>query len=103
MTYSHIEKAKGKTYFVGEINGYKCRNLNELCKELKYAFNWPENELCIEAMYHLDWIQEKYYKIIVNKFQIIKNDKQKELLMSELDSYRKHWNKDNERFIIEYR
>lgn len=103
MANSYIEKTLGKTYFVGEINGYECKNTNKLCKELKSAFNWPEDELCIEAMFHLDWIAEENYKIVVNKFHAIKNNKQKELLKSELDSYRKHWNQDNEKLIVEYR
>lgn len=89
--------------FVGEINGYKCKHINALCNELKNAFHWPDDKSCVDAMFHLDWIREENYKIIVNKFRIIKDNKQKDLIIKELESYQKFWNDDNERFIVEYR
>lgn len=105
MTNSYSKEISKETFYVGVINGYKCKNINALCKELKSAFRWPENESCLDALYHLYWIEERKVKLIVEKFRVIKDSKQQELIKNELDSYLEFWNnkKLNEyNFIVEY-
>jgi len=106
MTNSYSEKIKTESFYVGVINGYKCININALCKELKSAFRWPENESCVDAMYHLDWIKEKKFKLIVEKFRVIKDSKQQDLIKNELDSYQEFWNDKKLKeytLIVEYK
>lgn len=106
MTNTYSDKINGENFFVAEINGYLCKNINGLCKELKSAFNWPGNESCIDAMYHLEWIEEINLKLIVTKFSAIKDKQQKELIKKELDSFKEFWNnkkQDLGSFIIEYK
>ncbi len=91
MNNLYAETINENTFLVGEINGYKCKNIKLLCNELRSVFTWPVHEKCIEAMYHIDWRDELNFKIIVNKFNSIKDKNQKDLISNELNNYKKHW------------
>lgn len=113
MGISYKETIGGVEYLIGEINARKCKNINLLCKELESSFQWSniDHINCVDAMYDLSWHSERNYKIIVNKFQSIDNEKMKDLILNELSSYVEYWkekksreqkeNKNN--FIVEYK
>lgn len=113
MEINYKKTINGIEYLVGEINAQKCKNINRLCDELENAFQWSaiDNVNCIDAMYDLSWHAERNYKIIVNKFHSLKNEKLKTLITEELDCYVKYWeekkvkakSKDENNFIVEYR
>ena len=109
MANLYTETIDQNTFLVGEINGYKCKNINALHAELRETFRWPIHEHPADAMYNLDWCKELNFKIIVKKFNSIKDNHQKHLIISYLDSYKKHWDeirlKDpiEDIFLVEYR
>ena len=105
MSRLYTEKISQEIFLVGEINGYKCKNISILYSELSDAFKWPPSESSIEAMFHLDWVTETNFKIIVKKFNAIKDENHKKLIKEQLNIYKEHWNKKTNKnnFIIEYK
>jgi hypothetical protein len=111
MSTLYNQHINGMLFLVGEINGRKCKNPNAFCKELKETFRWPNGTHCMEAMFVMDWCVEKNFKIIVNQFNTISDDRQKQWLIDELACYENHWKEKRKQekndqfnhFLIEYR
>lgn len=107
------EAIDGNIFLVAEINAKKCISSTRFCKEFRKSFMLPDNpyydnhtggDNIIDLGHHHN---EKNYKVVVKNFKSLDDDKQKALIIAELNYFREYYSKiltqNTNNFIVEYR
>lgn len=93
-----INLLKKKGYYIAEIDGLECKNLNSCLDKIAEAFRFPEyyghnGAAFRECINDLDWIEMDNYALVIknSRFLIVESNDDKEYFKSLLEEVTFEW------------